>query len=245
MRIFGGFNAILGFEMSAKILLLEDDFVLQEILCEFLEEEGFLVTHCVTASEALNLAYEKPFDIWLLDVKVPLGEDFQGENYMPGFSLLKSLREANKTTPCIFITSLSSIGDLKSGYSVGCDDFLRKPFELMELKLRIQTLLRRSFSHKNNDFIILHNGFKFDIISKVLYKDSAPVPLTKKESLLLNLLLKNAPSYVQVEVIFDELWDFSQTPSEMSLRAYIKNLRKILGKDRILNMQGSGYCYVL
>lgn len=231
--------------MSAKILLLEDDIVLQEILCEFLEEEGFAVTHCESAGEALDLAYERQFDIWLLDVKVPLG-DFEGKrDEMPGFALLKSLREADKSTPCIFITSLSSISDLKDGYGVGCDDFLRKPFELTELRLRIQTLLRRSFSHKNNDFIALHDDFKFDIISKVLYKDSAPVGLTKKESLLLNLLLKNAPSYVSVEAIFEELWDFSQSPSEMSLRAYIKNLRKILGKERILNSQGSGYCYVL
>lgn len=231
--------------MSAKILLLEDDFVLSEILCEFLEEEGFLVTHCVNASEALDLAYEKPFDIWLLDVKVPLGEDFETGDLSPGFSLLKSLREANKTTPCIFITSLSSIGDLKEGYGVGCDDFLRKPFELTELKLRIQTLLKRTFSHKNDDFITLHDGFKFDMISKVLYKDSTPVALTKKENALLNLLLKNAPSYVNFESIYDELWDFNQEPSEMSVRAYIKSLRKILGKERILNLQGSGYCYVI
>lgn len=231
--------------MSAKILLLEDDIVLSEILCEFLEEQGFNITHCESAGEALDLAYERQFDIWLLDVKVPLG-DFEGKrDEMPGFALLKSLREADKSTPCIFITSLSSISDLKDGYGVGCDDFLRKPFELTELKLRIQTLLRRSFSHKNNDFIALHDDFKFDIISKVLYKDSAPVALTKKESLLLNLLLKNAPSYVSLEVIFAELWEFSQSPSEMSLRAYIKNLRKILGKERILNSQGSGYCYVL
>lgn len=231
--------------MSAKILLLEDDIVLSEILCEFLEEQGFDITHCESAGEALDLAYERQFDIWLLDVKVPLG-DFEGKrDEMPGFALLKSLREADKSTPCIFITSLSSISDLKDGYGVGCDDFLRKPFELTELKLRIQTLLRRSFSHKNNDFIALHDDFKFDIISKVLYKDSAPVALTKKESLLLNLLLKNAPSYVSLEVIFAELWEFSQSPSEMSLRAYIKNLRKILGKERILNSQGSGYCYVM
>ena len=230
--------------MSAKILLLEDDFVLSEIICEFLEEEGFEVAHCISASEALNLAYEKPFDIWLLDVKVPLGEDFEHSD-SPGFALLKSLREADKKTPCIFITSLSSIGDLKEGYGVGCDDFLRKPFELTELKLRIQTLLKRAFSHKNEDFIALHDGFRFDMISKVLYKDSAPVALTKKENELLSLLLKNTPSYVSVEAIFDELWDFNQEPSEMSLRTYIKNLRKILGKEHILNSQGSGYCYVV
>ena len=111
--------------MATKILLLEDDFVLSEIICEFLIEVGFEVTHCDNASDALNLAYEKQFDIWLLDVKVPEGDDFVKSSDLPGFELLKALREARKTTPCIFITSLSSLQDVQSGYGVGCDDFLK------------------------------------------------------------------------------------------------------------------------
>ncbi|RDU65477.1 response regulator transcription factor [Helicobacter sp. MIT 14-3879] len=230
--------------MSAKILLLEDDFSLSEILCEFLGEEGFEV-HCVQdATNALNLAYEMQFDLWLLDVKVPLGDDFKTRDYLPGFELLKSLRSLNKTTPCIFITSLSSVLDIKDGYDVGCDDFLKKPFELVELKCRIQTLLKRSFAHIGDEFLDLGDGFRFNLISKLLYKDKSIIPLTKKESKLLSLLLKNINSYVPLETIFEELWDFNQEPSEMSLRAYIKNLRKILGRDKILNQHSSGYCYV-
>lgn len=230
--------------MAAKILLLEDDFILSEIICEFLIEQGFEVVHCDNASSALNLAYEKQFDIWLLDVKVPEGDDFSQTSYLPGFGLLKALREANKTTPCIFITSLSSIQDIQSGYIFGCDDFLKKPFELLELKLRIETLLKRVFQSRIDEYEDFGNGLKFYFVSKMLYQDDKLVSLTQKESLLLNLLLQNVNSYVSQSVIFDELWELDQEPSELSLRAYIKNLRKIIGRDKIINSHNKGYCYV-
>lgn len=202
----------LGLVMQAKVLLLEDDDILSEILCEFLEEEGFSIECCNSASDALNLAYEKQFDIWLLDVKVPLGEDFtSSSSYLPGFELLKLLREANKTTPCIFITSLSSVFDIKDGYDVGCDDFLKKPFELLELKCRIQTLLKRTFDNKN-EILDLGDGFSFNLISKTLYKDSSPLALTKKEAMLLHLLLKHTNSYVSINIIFETLWEYDKEP---------------------------------
>lgn len=232
-----------GWEMGARILLLEDDMLLCEILREYLEENGFVVEHCEDATSALNLAYEKNFDMWILDVKVPKGEDFNA-NDLPGFSLLKALREAHKTTPCIFITSLSSIQDVQKGYVSGCDDFLKKPFELVELKLRIQTLLKRVFSNRVDEFADLGNEMRFYYVSKILYRGDKPISLTQKETSLLNLLLQNANAYVSQERIFEELWDMEREPSGLSVRTYIKNLRKIIGKERILSSHNKGYCYV-
>lgn len=221
--------------MSAKILLLEDDFVLSEILLEFLQKQGYDVRLCDNARDAINYAYEQYFDLWILDVKVPYGN---------GFDILKELRECGKTTPSIFITSLDRIDDLKMGYSAGCDDYLKKPFELLELQYRINTLLKRSFSHTKEDYLNLRNGFKFGILTQSLYdKDGVLVPLTQKENILLSLLLQHKGHYVSQEMIFDNLWEYEQEPSEMSLRVYVKNLRKILGKDSILNKRGIGYCY--
>lgn len=222
-------------KMSAKILLLEDDFVLSEILLEFLNEQGYDVKLCDNAKDAFNCAYEQHFDLWIFDVKVPLGN---------GFDILKELRERGKNTPSIFITSLDRIDDLQSGYKAGCDDYLKKPFELLELQYRIRTLLKRSFSHTHTEYVKLHNGMKFGILTQLLYDEhNAIVPLTQKESLLLSLLLQHKGSYVSQEMIFDTLWEYEQEPSEMSLRAYVKNLRKILGKDSITNQRGRGYCY--
>ncbi|AKJ53834.1 response regulator transcription factor [Campylobacter lari] len=221
--------------MATQILLLEDDINLGEIVSEFLEEEGFVVTLVDNAQDAQDKAYEKNFDLWILDVKVPQGD---------GFSVLKNLREAGKYTPAIFMTSLNTTMDLQKGFESGCDDYIKKPFELQELKIRINAILKRSFAHKNEDYEDLGNGFKFAFVSQTLYQDDKPLTLPLKELKLLSLLLKNKGKFIDTACIFEEIWEYDQEPSELSLRAYVKNLRKILGKDSIVNQRGRGYCYV-
>lgn len=221
--------------MAAKILLLEDDLNLSEIVEEHLSDEGYEVNLVSDAEEALNLAYEKHFDLWILDVKVPLGD---------GFSLLRELRKSGKSTPAIFLTSLNTADDLKEGFKAGCDDYIKKPFELSELSLRIESILKRAFAHKNEDYEDLGNGFKFALNSQILYQNEKAVPLPSKEIKLLLLLLKNKNNFISVEQIFEELWEYGEEPSEMSLRVYVKNLRKILGKNSLINQRGRGYCYV-
>ncbi len=217
-----------------KILLLEDDLSLSEIIEEYLSDEGYEIKLCDNAKEALELAYEKHFDLWILDVKVPLGD---------GFSLLKELRASGKNTPAIFITSLNTTDDLKQGFNVGCDDYIRKPFELSELAIRVKSLLKRGFSHKKEDFEDLGEGFKFSLTSQNLYQNDKILSLPKKEIRLLSLLLQNKNQFLSIEKIFDELWDYGEEPSELSLRAYVKDLRKILGKEKIINQRNRGYCY--
>lgn len=221
--------------MATHILLLEDDLSLGEIVEEYLVDEGFEVSLASDAKEALDLAYEKHFDIWILDVKVPLGD---------GFSLLKELRSLGKDTPAIFMTSLNTTADLKEGFEAGCDDYIKKPFELIELKMRIESLLKRSFSHKNEDYEDLGNGFKFALNSKILYQNDKALSIPAKEIKLLSLLLQNKNQFLSTERIYEELWDYDEEPSELSLRVYVKNLRKMLGKENIINQRGRGYCYV-
>lgn len=221
--------------MPKKILVLEDDMNLSEIVQEFLLDCGYDVDLVGDAEAALDLAYEKHYDLWILDVKVPLGD---------GFSLLKELREAGKATPAIFLTSLNTADDLKEGFEAGCDDYIKKPFELTELKLRVENILKRDFAHKNEDFEELGSGLKFALNSHILYKNDKALTLPGKETRLLILLLQHKNAFVSVERIFDELWEYGEEPSEMSLRAYVKNLRKLLGKDSIINQRGRGYCYV-
>lgn len=221
--------------MAAKILLLEDDLSLSEIIEEFLKDEGYEVSLADNAEDALSLAYEKNFDLWILDVKIPLGD---------GFSLLKELRASGKQTPAIFMTSLNTFQDLKEGFDSGCDDYIRKPFELAELAVRVRALLKRAFSHKNEDFEDLGGVYKFSFTSHILYENGKALNLPSKEIKLLTLLLKNKNNFISVEQIFEELWDYDEEPSSLSLRVYVKNLRKLLGKEKILNQRGRGYSYV-
>ncbi|EAJ3860470.1 TPA: two-component system response regulator DccR [Campylobacter jejuni] len=220
--------------MAAKILLLEDDLSLSEIIEEFLNDEGYEVFLCDNAQEALDMAYERYFDLWILDVKVPLGD---------GFSLLKELRKSGKQTPAIFMTSLNTTNNLKQGFDAGCDDYIKKPFELAELSIRVKALLKRAFSHKNEDFEDLGDGLRFEFTTQILYHNNKALALPSKEIKLLSLLLKNKNNFLSTERIFEELWDYDEEPSELSLRAYVKNLRKILGKEKIINQRGRGYCY--
>lgn len=221
--------------MAAKILLLEDDINLSEIVEEHLTDEGYSVDLATDAQQGLDLAYEKNYDLWILDVKVPLGD---------GFSLLKELRKSGKMTPAIFLTSLNTADDLKEGFNSGCDDYIKKPFELSELSLRVENILKRAFAHQNEDYENLGNGFKFALNSHILYQNDKAIILPSKEIGLLTLLLKYKNEFLSVEKIFDELWEYDEEPSELSLRAYVKNLRKLLGKDCIVNQRGRGYSYV-
>ncbi|WP_297968018.1 response regulator transcription factor [uncultured Campylobacter sp.] len=218
-----------------QILLVEDDETLSELINEYLSEQGYDVTVRADAKAALDTAYERNFDILILDVKLPKGD---------GFSLLRELRRLGDDTPAIFTTSLNALQDLEIGYKSGCDDYLKKPYELKELLLRIQILLKRKFSHVNDEFIELNDGYKFYPSSKTLRQNGQIVNLSNKESELLALFLENKNTLLSKETIFEKIWNYGEEPSELSLRVYVKNLRRILGKDAIINRRGDGYIYV-
>ena len=218
-----------------QILLVEDDETLSELISEYLSEQGYDVTVRADAKAALDTAYERNFDILILDVKLPKGD---------GFSLLRELRRLGDDTPAIFTTSLNALQDLEIGYKSGCDDYLKKPYELKELLLRIQILLKRKFSHVNDEFIELNDGYKFYPSSKTLRQNGQIINLSNKESELLALFLENKNALLSKETIFEKIWNYGEEPSELSLRVYVKNLRRVLGKDAIINRRGDGYIYV-
>ena len=218
-----------------RILLVEDDETLLDLISEYLGENGYDVTTSNNAKDALDLAYERNFDLLILDVKLPKGD---------GFSLLSSLRELGVSAPSIFTTSLNTIDDLEKGYKSGCDDYLKKPFELKELLIRIQALLKRNFSHNNDEKVVISNELSFHPQSKILSKNGEKISISSKESDLLALFLQNKGKILTKDEIFNKIWKFDEEPSELSLRVYIKNLRQILGKDAILNKRGDGYIYV-
>ena len=213
-----------------KILLLEDDVLLLDIVREYLQEQGFAVTTSQRADEALDLAYEGNFDLLLLDVKVPRGD---------GFSLLRSLREAHKQTPAIFMTSLNTIQDLTKGYDSGCDDYIKKPFELKELLLRIQSLIKKTYS-SHQDIVVITPQASFDIAKDELLIDGKTQKLTAKELLLLKYLLTHKNRLISKDELFGYIWEYEE-PSDMSLRVYIKNLRHHLGAKSIETQKGLGY----
>ncbi len=220
---------------KARILLLEDDANLNETIAEFLEDEEYEVESAYDGLEAEEKLYESKYDLLLLDVNTP------GLN---GFEVLKSARERGVSAPAVYITSMSSVEDLEKGYESGCDDYIRKPFVLKELLIRIETLLKRGFYHEKREYIEISDIIKYDIHSNILLVDEKPVSLGNKESRLLKLFMKSQDEVLSHERIYAHLWDFEEEPSDTALRTYIKNLRKIIGKDKIVSIKKQGYKFI-
>ena len=220
---------------KSKIFLLEDDTNLSETITDFLEDEGFEVETAYDGGEAEEKLYEKRYDLLLLDVNVP---------GISGFELLKEARERGIDTPAIFITSLNAIENLEEGYESGADDYIRKPFALKELLLRVTTLLKRNFSHKESPRIEIAPNIEYDSIGNTLYIANKPTALQPRELALLKLFLSHPNEVIPHETIYEHLWSYEETPSESALRTYIKNLRKAIGKEKIVSIKRYGYKYL-
>ncbi len=217
--------------MKTKLLLLEDDLTLSETIVEYLEEQSFDVLCAYNGEDALSLIYENNFDILLLDVNVPI---------LNGFEVLKKARAEEILTPAIFITSLNSMDSLEEGFDSGCDDYIRKPFALKELELRIQTVIRREFSSKN-EIINITENVTFNSKSTEVKKDGEFVKLNSKEMKLLKFFLQHPNELLIHDRIYDYVWEYDEEYSDNSLRTYIKNLRKLLGKEKIVSLKKLGY----
>ncbi len=211
----------------SKILVVEDDKLLLETLQDLLEDEGYEVVCAINGDEALDACYNKKFDLYLLDINLPL---------LDGLTLLKELRSANDTTPAIFLTSHKEKEKLKEGFLNGADDYITKPFDNEELLLRIAALLSRTKPKSFNigDFTIDHEHMQ------VLYKNE-PLPLSKKEFDLLVLLLNHANKPVPKEQILEELWGVGEDGSEGAIRVYINRLKQLLPEVAFENIRGIGY----
>ena len=217
--------------MKSKLLLLEDDLTLSETIADYLEEQGFEVTCVYDGEDALSSIYECNFDLLLLDVNVPV---------LNGFEVLKKIREDGKLIPAIFITSLNSMDSLEEGFKSGCDDYIRKPFALKELELRIQTIIKREFATKS-EIINITANVTFDLKANEIKKDGELVSLNQKETKLLKFFLQNPNELLIHDRIYDYVWEYDESYSDNSLRTYIKNLRKLLGREKIVSLKKLGY----
>ncbi|MDD3462024.1 MAG: response regulator transcription factor [Sulfurospirillaceae bacterium] len=230
MRLWRG-----AYRVSAKILILEDNTLLLETLEEFLSEQGY---HCVLADngkKALNKCYKEKFDLYLLDVKVP---------EVDGFEFLQEMRDSGDTTPAIFLTSATEKESLERGFFVGGDDYIRKPFDLMELLLRVKAVLSRSKSYADA-LIKIDDTYSLNTSRKRLLCNNEEMDLHLKDYELLYLLIKDRGKIVTKDMIKEELWNNDEEISEGAIRVYINNLKKIFGKKAITNSRGIGYRFEL
>lgn len=213
-----------------KILLLEDDLLLHEILEEFLTEKGHDIYSKYSGIDAEEAIFCETFDLLLLDVNVP------GLN---GFNLLKSVRKHDIKTPSILMTSLNQIEDIEMGFNSGCDDYIKKPFELKELNIRINNM-KRLFNIQPDYKIEISENMYFDHKNLIIKRNDEIIQLTSKESQVL-LYLINSTEPVGTEELCSNIWTYEEYPHASTIRTYIKILRKALGGNYIINIRGVGY----
>ena len=214
-----------------KILLMEDDLILNEIIQEHLEEKNYHVISTYSGDEAQEFIYKEKFDLLLLDVNVP---------NINGFELLKDLRKNSIKTPAIFITSLDMVDDIEKGFDSGCDDYIKKPFELKELDIRINNI-KRLLKIENSEVLKVSDMVYIDKKNLMIMNKDKNTHISLKELNVLEYLLKNRGTPVSVEELSMNVWSYENAPVAPTIRTYIKNLRKILGKDSITTIKSIGY----
>ena len=220
--------------MPRTLLLLEDDLQLNDTVKQFLEHHGYRVLSAYDAHQARDLLYENTVDLMLLDIKVP---------YQNGFDLLTELRNEGDKRPAIFITSLHGVEDVSRGFDAGCDDYIRKPFALKELLIRIEAQLRKTYGEQKT-CIDIDKTIRYYPEEFILKIADQSVTLKQKEAKLLTLLLEHQNSLLNYEQINHALWEYDESPSAGSLRTYIKTLRAYLGKEKIETVKNVGYRFV-
>ncbi|MBF7066315.1 response regulator transcription factor [Aliarcobacter butzleri] len=215
-----------------KIFLLEDDFSLNKIIKISLQNRGFFVDSFSDGYKAVDVILNSKYDLYILDLNV-LGFD--------GHKILEFIRKDDLTVPIIMISAEIDIENIKKSYTLGCNDYIKKPFDFEELFLRIQYHLSHIRKDEDNDFIVeLGYDFSFNLLEQTLFKSSFEIELTSKEKLLLSLLVKNINNTVTNEMIHEYVWDNKEMEA-VSMRTIVHKLKKKLKNGMILNLRAIGY----
>ena len=222
--------------MPKRILVVDDEPDLRDILQCNLEAAGYEVDTAASAEEALPLMNGNP-DLLLLDVMM---------GGMSGFAFAQLLREEQGVkVPIIFLTAKDTEDDLLQGFSVGADDYISKPFSLQEVQARVKAVLRRSAKEENS---AKSEAEELQLISarKVVCIGGAEIPLSKKEFGILQMLTQNPGRIFSREEILTEVWQGESYVLDRTVDVHIAHVRKKLGEmgNRIVNRQGHGYCFV-
>ena len=212
-----------------KILLLEDEYSLRISIEEFLTDLGYEVDGIMDGLEAYDAVYDKAYDLLLLDVNVPS---------LNGFELLKKLRSDDIMIPAIFLTSMTNMEDLKEGYKRGCCDYIRKPFDLEELELRIDQAIV-SYLKNDGNSVDLGCSLLYNLKTSKLTENDKEIILRKTEKDLLEVLIKHKNSVVSTQMFQDEVWGEYVEPA--TIRVQLNNLKKKLPENIIQNRRGLGY----
>lgn len=211
-----------------KILLLEDELMLNSAITEYLAGIGHMVESFTDGQKVID-EVNSSFDLLILDINVPTKN---------GFEILAELNQKQIYIPTIYITALVDIEDISKGYELGCREYIKKPFHLEELGIKINQILKKDQSMTSH--MRLSENYSYSKENKTLYFNSEPQMLTKKQLEIIHILALNINMIVDFERFRMDIWD-GENIDNPTIRAEISRLKKALKEDFIKNIRGLGY----
>ena len=212
-----------------KILLLEDDLQLNEAITQYLTSTGHAVINTRDGNSAFDILNEEKFDLLVLDINVP---------GMDGLSLLEKVHEQKRMIPTIYISALLDIEDITRAFDLGCYDYLKKPFHLKELTLRINKIMKTRIVPQEHKRISKY--YSFDTSTLTLYFNNEPHILSSRQLKIIELLAQNRSLVVNYDMFRTYAYE-DEDIDNATIRAEVNRVKKELKEDFIINIRGSGY----
>ena len=216
-----------------RLLIVEDDPHIAELLRDGLTEEGYACDHAASAAQGAELARLFPYGLLILDVMLPEGID-------AGYALGRQLRSGGLTTPILYLTARGTVEDRVEGLEAGGDDYLLKPFAFRELRARVRALRRRASGNAQNT-VTLPGGWVMDLSGRELYRAGVRADLTRREFGLLELLALNSTRAFGRDEIIERLWAGETGVEPKVIDVYVSTLRRKTEDSLIETLRGVGY----
>ena len=212
-----------------KILLVEDDIMLNEMITEYITSTGHIIKNSKTGAESLDILEKEKFDLLILDINLP---------DVDGFTILEKMHEKKRMIPTIYISALIDIEEISRAFDLGCFDYLKKPFHLKELTLRINKILKTRIVPQRHKRLSKH--YSFDSENMTLLFNNEPHILPKRQLQIIELLALNRSLVVQYDMFRTYVWNDDYIDNA-TIRAEVNRVKTVLKEDFIKNIRGSGY----
>ncbi|GHG00225.1 response regulator transcription factor [Thalassotalea marina] len=219
-----------------KVLVVEDDIEIATYVAKALKEAGHIVDQTHDGKDALFLSTTEKYDVIVLDRMLP---------NVDGLTILKVLRESKNDTPVLFLSALAEVDQKVVGLRAGADDYLEKPFSVIELQARLEVLNRRSKHTYNNDTLLQIDDLQLDLNSRKVTRSGHTISLQTKEFQLLAYLMENKGQVVTRSMLFEKVWDYYFDPATNVIDVHMSRLRAKIDKGHekklLQTARGSGY----
>lgn len=219
-----------------KILIIEDEVKMSHLIQKALTEEGYETDVAFDGYIGKKLALENKYDAIILDINIPL---------LNGYEVCREIRISNPNIPVLMLTAFSTLENKLSGFEVGADDYITKPFELKELFARLNVFLKRKEAQSNEISVLRFSDLEVDLRNKLVKRNGKSISLTAKEFLLLEFFIKNKGRVISKAELAENIWEITFDTGTNIIEVYVNYLRKKIDKDfspkLIHTVVGMGY----